>query len=554
MWILAAVVLGLAAGPPSSAPDPVATAPVRDAALRAYAQGRLLEEGGELREALGQYIRALSLDRASVPVARHVAELVARMGDSKSALEYADQALAIDSTDARSLWVRGASLLSLGRTDEALAALTASARNDSTQLEPLQMLARTAAAADRVDLEAWAWQRALDIDPDDGDSWFHLATAQARLGRFAEADSSLKQANALSPMRVGQLFLQGWVAESLGRNDEAITMYRHHLEAHPDDQATLRRLVNVLARAGHWKEAWPEAKRIEQESPADFDALMVGTEIAMHAGEAAEAKTGLLRLAAAAEGDADRATVLTAMLVRVQRPDDAVSFADGWASRHAGTADAPLLSARVRAVLGRREEALPFARGAVDVAPDSLEPRLLLAQLCVETKHFGEADSTLLEATRRHPGDTGLLLELASMREERGDDRAAEAAARDALRIEPDNARALNFLGYLMADHDRRLPEAMELIRRALAAEPDNGAFVDSMGWVLFRLGRYDDARVQLERAVDLTGGDPTVREHLGDAYRKLRQPDRAHEQYRLAAERDSTNTRLRDKRDAPRP
>jgi Tfp pilus assembly protein PilF len=140
------------------------------------------------------------------------------------------------------------------------------------------------------------------------------------------------------------------------------------------------------------------------------------------------------------------------------------------------------------------------------------------------------------------------------MREDRGDDRAAEAAARDALRIEPDNARALNFLGYLMADHDRRLPEAMELIRRALAAEPDNGAFVDSMGWVLFRLGRFDDARVQLERAVDLTGGDPTVREHLGDAYRKLRQPDRAREQYRLAAERDSTNTRLRDKRDAVRP
>jgi predicted Zn-dependent protease len=208
----------------------------------------------------------------------------------------------------------------------------------------------------------------------------------------------------------------------------------------------------------------------------------------------------------------------------------------------------------VRAVLGRREEALPLARAAIAAAPDSLEPRLLLARLLVETKRFGEADSTLTEASRRHPRDAGLLLELASMREERGDDHAAEAAARDALRIEPDNARALNFLGYLMADHDRRLPEAMELIRRALAAEPDNGAFVDSMGWLLFRMGRFDDARVQLERAVELTGGDPTVREHLGDAYRKLRQQDRAREQYRLAAERDSTNTRLRDKRDAVRP
>src|SRR5205085_4005865 len=124
--------------------------------------------------------------------------------------------------------------------------------------------------------------------------------------------------------------------ESLGRNDEAITMYRHHLEAHPDDQATRRRLVNVLARAGKWKEAWPEAKRIEKESPADFDAMMVGTEIAVRAGEAAEAKAGLARLAAASEAEPERATVLTAMLVRVQRIDDAIGYADGWASRHAG--------------------------------------------------------------------------------------------------------------------------------------------------------------------------------------------------------------------------
>ena len=80
---------------------------------------------------------------------------------------------------------------------------------------------------------------------------------------------------------------------------------------------------------------------------------------------------------------------------------------------------------------------------------------------------------------------------------------------------------ALNFLGYLLADHDRRLrPEA--LILKALVHDPDNGAYIDSLGWVYYRLGRLPEARIQLERAVDLTGGDPVVREHLGDVYRDL--------------------------------
>jgi Flp pilus assembly protein TadD len=127
-----------------------------------------------------------------------------------------------------------------------------------------------------------------------------------------------------------------------------------------------------------------------------------------------------------------------------------------------------------------------------------------------------------------------LSLDLGGCRERAGNVDGAVAAGREALRIAPDWAPALNFLGYVLADHQRELPEARRLIARAVAKDPDNGAYVDSFGWVLFRLGDLPGAREQLERAVRLTEGDPVVREHLGDVYRELKLPDLAREQYRL--------------------
>jgi tetratricopeptide (TPR) repeat protein len=144
-----------------------------------------------------------------------------------------------------------------------------------------------------------------------------------------------------------------------------------------------------------------------------------------------------------------------------------------------------------------------------------------------------------------------VAFDLAACRETLGDLAGAEAAVRDVLRREPDHPTALNFLGYLWADHDRNLDEAVELIVRALAQDPDNGAYLDSLGWAYYRLGRLGEARVQLERAARLTGGDPVVLEHLGDVYKDLALKDLAREQYRLSLAADPGNARVRAKLDA---
>ncbi len=97
----------------------------------------------------------------------------------------------------------------------------------------------------------------------------------------------------------------------------------------------------------------------------------------------------------------------------------------------------------------------------------------------------------------------------------------AETYFRQALDLDPNNAMTLNYLGYMFADKGLRLPEAIKLIRKAVEQEPMNGAYLDSLGWVYFKMGEYEMAEDNLRQAVERDQTDPTVHDHLGDLYEK---------------------------------
>ena len=111
----------------------------------------------------------------------------------------------------------------------------------------------------------------------------------------------------------------------------------------------------------------------------------------------------------------------------------------------------------------------------------------------------------------------------------------AEAAFLRALELNPDDSRTLNYLGYTWAEKNLRLEEALTMILRAVALEPRNGAYLDSLGWVYFRLARYEEARAPLESAGKLVPEDATILEHMGDLYLALQKPEKARELYRRA-------------------
>ncbi|WP_323783905.1 tetratricopeptide repeat protein [Leisingera sp.] len=95
----------------------------------------------------------------------------------------------------------------------------------------------------------------------------------------------------------------------------------------------------------------------------------------------------------------------------------------------------------------------------------------------------------------------------------------AESDFRASLDLDPDRPQVLNYLGYSLVEKSSKLDEALDLIERAVAARPDSGFIVDSLGWVLYRMGQFDEAVAHMERAVELMPVDPVVNDHLGDVY-----------------------------------
>lgn len=125
-----------------------------------------------------------------------------------------------------------------------------------------------------------------------------------------------------------------------------------------------------------------------------------------------------------------------------------------------------------------------------------------------------------LEYTEADSPSRWFLLYARGISHERLEDWAqSESDFRAALDLNPGQPQVLNYLGYSLVEKHEKLDEALDMIERAVAARPDSGYIVDSLGWVLFRLGRYDEAVGHMERAVELMAVDPVVNDHLGDVY-----------------------------------
>ncbi len=541
MWI-PLVTFGLVLAP---APAPVSNA---GEALRLYVSARWLEQSGDLPQALSDYYKALSLDPNSRDLLLRIGEVNAHLGQPERTLEFAHRALALDSTDARAQWLEGAALFNLGRTEASLAPLQRACALDSTNAEYLRTLARVAETLERTGLIESSYARLVQVDDENAEAWFQLAAAQARRGRFADAATSLDRSDALNPIRPGALFLRGWIAEGLGHPDEAIQAYQHHLEVHGDDQTTRRRLVTLLADQGRFADALTEARRVRHAEPADPEAYRVEADLSFRAGKADDGAHLLSDMRQLSPTDGDLVSRSVGILARYGRTRDAVALAEDWRRKHLEQPEAWTLAARALALAGQPDTALARASGAVAMEPDSVGPRRALAHLLDDLHRSPQAEAEWREITRRWPDDASGWLDLGASLDRAGQVESAIEAGRSALRLAPDWAQALNFLGYLLADHDRELDQARRLIERAVQIEPDNGAFLDSMGWVLYRLRRFQDARPPLERAVELTGGDPTVREHLGDLYRDLHLPNLAREQYQRGLAADGSNTRIKAK------
>jgi Tfp pilus assembly protein PilF len=144
--------------------------------------------------------------------------------------------------------------------------------------------------------------------------------------------------------------------------------------------------------------------------------------------------------------------------------------------------------------------------------------------LYLQDKRYADAEKVLRKAEDKitdKQNSEQLKIQLAAIYEKQKDFDRAESVFKEILKANPKNAVALNYIGYMLADRGVRLEEAVRYVNEALAIDPQNGAYLDSLGWAFFKLNDLEKAERYLLAADELVKNDATIEEHLGDLYFK---------------------------------
>jgi tetratricopeptide (TPR) repeat protein len=545
-----------AAAPSRPSPSDLADA-AREASLQHYLRGVYLEGIGDLRGALREVGLALAADPAAPDLALKMSDLALQAGDGAAGLEYARRALALGEKSGRAHFLAGAALAGTGRAQDARVEFERAAAIDSTDQQTLQALGRLAEELGDLPAARDVYARAFRLDPEDDETAYRLGMIEARLEHWGQADTLLAQVAESNPHLPALAVTRAFVAERQGRVAEAARGYEAHLKLFPTDRATRRRLVQAYARLEDRPAATKDARALYDQAPDDFDAGRVLASLYLSQKRNDDAVGVVRSLRKHLKGEIDASAFAVAVLLHVGREADARAEADALTRERPKDSRAWIVAAEAWSAkdgdAGDAKEAdLRYAK-AESVLPDSLGARTELARSFSRTRRFDRAEKVLEGALLGEPKDARLWLELAFARERRKDVPGAEEAARKSLDLEPKNGQALNFLGYLYADYKVKVDQAVPLIEQALALDPDNPYYIDSLGWAYFRLGRLEDARGQLERAVALGGEEAEVLEHLADVYVALDRNKDAKSMYQKALQLDPTKESLSRKLEALR-
>jgi tetratricopeptide (TPR) repeat protein len=177
---------------------------------------------------------------------------------------------------------------------------------------------------------------------------------------------------------------------------------------------------------------------------------------------------------------------------------------------------------------GKADQGIAVLEDAVKAHADEPLAYVALAQLYSGASRGADAVKVLQTAQTKFPADTSIIFELGAVFDKQKDFAKAEETFRQVLSKEPDNAGALNYLGYMLAERGERLDESVGYLKKALEIEPGNGSFLDSLGWAYFKEGKLDLAEENLRRAAEQLKTNSVIQDHYGQVLFKMGRLDDA--------------------------
>ena len=465
--------------------------------------------------------KALDQQPGSAEALTALAALYLDSGEAEKGVEALEKALRSGDSDRRVIQMLGAAYERSGRSGDAAEMyqqLLDDVQADGGNTLPIRReLARNLLLSGDLDAAAEQYQMLLEAEPRTAEYHLRLSQIHREKRRFTQAWDQLEQAKELEPESLDIKYNGVLLYQAEGKTTEAIAALRMILDDTKQADYEQRERANRVMFLEHLGSLYRE----QEDFPS---AIGVYEEIGEINPEAMSRVRALVIDAYRANREYDKALAESKAAVE--------KFADDRALK--------MQRATLLAEQGQALEGAKLLRGELDGEKTDLEIYLTLVQVYEKGKMYDEGVKAAEEAAKLAESERaklGVLFAHASLLERAKRFEDAEAKFRELLEKDPENAGALNYLGYMLADRNVKLDEAHDMVQKALDLEPENGAYLDSLGWVYYRQDKLQLAERYLMRSLEQYGRDPVVHTHLGDVYFKLGNNEQARKHWERGLE-----------------
>lgn len=370
---------------------------------------------------------------------------------------------------------------------------------------------------------------------------YYQAKALLGMDKRREALPYLRRAVKGMPDFVEAIADLAVALEQDGNLKEARSTYEKLLKLQFSPQEIALRLINLSLRL---KQPDMALKYIRQ-GPATLSFRLAAANMLLQSRHYLQAES-ILKQAAQKPDAPVEVYLLLADIVYEQRRNltQALAWLDNIPKDKPGIEKASVLRVQLYAEAGKTERALEEAEKAAKEYPDSAELADLRIRLLAKEKKTDAALSLAREAAQKWPDNTQIAFLLGSLLDEKGDKEAAFKVMENIIQREPDNFQALNYVGFSLAEENREIEKALEMLRKADQLSPDQAYIVDSLAWALHRAGQDDEALKEIRRAIrlDESTRDAAIWDHYGDIALKTGHKDEARKAFRKAIELKPAN------------
>lgn len=376
---------------------------------------------------------------------------------------------------------------------------------------------------------------------DNPNALYAYAQLANQLGANDEAESTLAKLLKQHPEHTQALLLQARVLNSQGKEEAAIESLRKAVRQSPKNDQLRLTYARMLVDAHHLPEARKQFRILNEHLPDNGDIVYALGLLAMEAGDNDEAEIHFTQLVAIGEHEAEARYSLGQIAEARKQPDEAIDWYQSVPEGEHYMA-AQLQAARIIA----DTEGIEAARRALQHLPlttpeERIQRYLAEAELLTERDQLDEAMAVYDEGLATFPDNTDLLYARALTAEKLDRLDILERDLGKILKQDPNNAQALNALGYTLTDRTKRHQEALGYIEKAFQQHPDDPAILDSMGWVNYHLGNLEKALDYLQRAAAKLD-DGEISAHLGEILWALDRKDEARKVWGKALKLDPNN------------